>query len=468
VENFSHLLHSIPTCMLEQEESTGELSSSDSDEDYDREARRGILRVRNPTEDKVVEKSPKGRFIRFNRRLGSGAFKTVYLAFDNDTGREVAWNVVSVDRLTRHERRRLDEEIKTVSAMDNPRIIKFVSAWINKDKGEVIFITERITGGSLRSYINRLDVPLKLKVIRNWCRQILEGLVYLHSFKPQPLIHRDLKCDNIFVDSHDGSLIIGDLGLCTTFSATTMHRSLVGTPECMAPEIYEEHYGIEVDIYAFGMCLLEMISHRPPFSECAGPGQIYKRVISGYKPADVDRIKNPALKSIVLRCLESDPVKRPTAVQLLADPFWTSPNNANELVDLNPTKSVVTPTTFLSNIDEALISLSSDHSQSSSQLHSIERKQSISVGDGGSSTASVVRDISPPQELDVNAVLRSRRIEQLNNVQLVVGSKRISFDYMVDTDTPKSIAQQILDEGLASDLNSLITIISQELLKRTQ
>ena len=453
--------------MLEQEESTGDLSSSDSDEDYDYVRHRPALRAKNPIEDKVVEKSPKGRFIRFNRRLGSGAFKTVYLAFDNDTGREVAWNVVSVDRLSRHERRRLDEEIKTVSAMNNPRIIKFVSAWINKEKGEVVFITERLTGGSLRSYISRLDVPLKLKVIRNWCRQILEGLVYLHSFQPQPIIHRDLKCDNIFVDSHDGSLIIGDLGLCTTFSATTMHRSLVGTPECMAPEIYEEHYGIEVDIYAFGMCLLEMISHRPPFSECSGPGQIYKRVISGYKPADVDRIRNQDLKSIVLNCLDSDPTRRPTAVQLIDDPFWTSIENANELVELLPPTNVTKPASaFASNIDEALISLSSDHE--SQLLHSIERKQSISVGDG-SSNGSVVRDISPPQKINVNDVAKSAKLERIDNIEINVGSKRISFDYLVNTDTPEEIAGQILNEKLIDSnmsLSELSAIISQAILMR--
>ncbi len=168
-----------------------------------------------------------------------------------------------------------------------------------------------------------------------------------------------------------------------------------------------------------------------------------------------------------MRCLESDPAKRPTASHLLTDPFWISMGNANELVDLNPTKSLVSPTAFLSNIDEALISLSSDQSQSSSQLHSMERKQSISVGDGGSSNASVVRDISPPQELDdINSILRSNRIERINNVQLVIGLKKISFDYIVEVDTPKSIAQQILQEGLGSDLRSMETVISQAILKR--
>lgn len=55
---------------------------------------------------------------------------------------------------------------------------------------------------------------------------------------------------------------------------------MVGTPEFMAPEMYEEHYDESVDVYAFGMCMLEMATSEYPYSECSGPAQIYKKVIS--------------------------------------------------------------------------------------------------------------------------------------------------------------------------------------------
>jgi serine/threonine protein kinase len=54
----------------------------------------------------------------------------------------------------------------------------------------------------------------------------------------------------------------------------------VGTPEFMAPEVYEEEYNELVDIYSFGMCMLEMITLEYPYSECSHPVQIYKKVIS--------------------------------------------------------------------------------------------------------------------------------------------------------------------------------------------
>ena len=55
---------------------------------------------------------------------------------------------------------------------------------------------------------------------------------------------------------------------------------LLGTPEFMAPEMYEEHYDESVDVYAFGMCMLEMTTLEYPYMECQNPAQIYRRVVS--------------------------------------------------------------------------------------------------------------------------------------------------------------------------------------------
>lgn len=304
------------------ESDDGQIPSSDTDIDSTKE----------PGE-RVIEKSPRGRFIRFNRRLGAGAYKVVYLAFDTDVGREVAWNVVPFRRLDRHARKLIESEIKLASSLDSPRILKFVSSWVNRDKGEVVFITERITGGSLWSYINRLSSPLKMKVIRKWSREILEGLVYLHTHDPHPIIHRDLKCSNIFVNGGDGNVVIGDLGLCTTL-LVNQATSLVGTPEFMAPEVYDESYGTAVDIYAFGMCLLQMIARRLPYAECSSAAQVYKKVITGIQPVDVSRMRNEELRRIVELCIQTNPVYRPTAVQLLGNSFWTRREGGDELADI--------------------------------------------------------------------------------------------------------------------------------------
>ena len=103
-------------------------------------------------------------------------------------------------------------------------------------------------------------------MIKDWCLNILRGIVYLHSRDP-PIIHRDLKCDNVFINSNKGEIRIGDFGLSSTLT-NMVASSVIGTPEFMAPELYDEKYGTEVDIWAFGMMMLEIITLKAPYSEC--------------------------------------------------------------------------------------------------------------------------------------------------------------------------------------------------------
>ncbi|BAF28194.1 Os11g0448300 [Oryza sativa Japonica Group] len=124
---------------------------------------------------------------------------------------------------------------------------------------------------------------VSVAAVRRWCAQILDGLAYLHAHSP-PTIHRDLKCDNIFVNGNQREVKIGDLGLAafrlSAAGGGGDHTRCVGTPEFMAPEVYEESYDELADVYSFGMCVLEMVTLDYPYSECSNPIQIYKRVIS--------------------------------------------------------------------------------------------------------------------------------------------------------------------------------------------
>ena len=64
---------------------------------------------------------------------------------------------------------------------------------------------------------------------KNWARQILKGLVYLHGRDPPVIIHGDLKCDNIFVNGHLGQVKIGDLGLAAILRGSQSAHSVIGT-----------------------------------------------------------------------------------------------------------------------------------------------------------------------------------------------------------------------------------------------
>ena len=77
-----------------------------------------------------------------------------------------------------------------------------------------------------------------MKAIKNWARQILRGLDYLHSHNP-PIIHRDLKCDNIFVNGNHGEIKIGDLGLATVMQQPTA-KSVIGTSESLHLTFFDQ------------------------------------------------------------------------------------------------------------------------------------------------------------------------------------------------------------------------------------
>ena len=250
--------------------------------------------------------------------MGSGAYKRVYRGLDNDLGCEVAWNVICLKNLPKHDRSQIAEEVKLNRKLNHPNIVHFISAWTIPSREELVFITELVTGGSLRQYLKKIKYP-RLKVVKLWCRGILSGLCYLHSQLPYPIIHRDLKTDNIFVMSNTGDVKIGDFGL-STLMRNSLQSSVLGTPQYMAPELFEGHYNTGVDVYAFGMCVMEMCTLNAPYKECKNPGSIYKKVISGEMPLGLEQIQDLEVKDFVLECLK--PLdSRPICKELLSHRF---------------------------------------------------------------------------------------------------------------------------------------------------
>ncbi|KAG6619167.1 hypothetical protein I3842_Q106500 [Carya illinoinensis] len=249
--------------------------------------------VRSDPSDKdaepFVEIDSTGRYGRYGDLLGAGAVKKVYRAFDQEEGREVAWNQVSLIRF-------LDDK----AMLDR----------IRKDF---------CTSGNLRDY-RRKHPHVSDMALKKWSRQILRGLEYLHLHEPC-IIHRDLNCSNVFINGNNGKVKIGDLGLAATTGKDHMGHSILGTPEFMAPEIYDENYTEKVDIYSFGMCVLELATMEIPYSECDSVAKIYKKVTSGVKPRAMNKVRDLDMKVFIEKCLAPQ-TERPSASELLEDPIF--------------------------------------------------------------------------------------------------------------------------------------------------
>ncbi|XP_014689378.3 serine/threonine-protein kinase WNK4 isoform X1 [Equus asinus] len=283
--------------------------------------RRRELEEKEDTETQAVATSPDGRYLKFDIEIGRGSFKTVYRGLDTDTTVEVAWCELQTRKLSRAERQRFSEEVEMLKGLQHPNIVRFYDSWKSVLRGQVciVLVTELMTSGTLKTYLRRFR-EMKPRVLQRWSRQILRGLHFLHSRVP-PILHRDLKCDNVFITGPTGSVKIGDLGLATLKRAS-FAKSVIGTPEFMAPEMYEEKYDEAVDVYAFGMCMLEMATSEYPYSECQNAAQIYRKVTSGTKPNSFYKVKMPEVKEIIEGCIRTDKNERFTIQDLLAHAFF--------------------------------------------------------------------------------------------------------------------------------------------------
>uniref|UniRef100_A0A674P357 WNK lysine deficient protein kinase 1b n=1 Tax=Takifugu rubripes TaxID=31033 RepID=A0A674P357_TAKRU len=192
-----------------------------------REAEKRVQEDIEEVETKAVGTSPDGRFLKFDIEIGRGSFKTVYKGLDTETTVEVAWCELQDRKLSKSERQRFKEEAGMLKGLQHPNIVRFYDSWEGPCKGKkcIVLVTELMTSGTLKTYLKRFKV-MKIKVLRSWCRQILKGLHFLHTRAP-PIIHRDLKCDNIFITGPTGSVKIGDLGLATLKRAS-FAKSVIG------------------------------------------------------------------------------------------------------------------------------------------------------------------------------------------------------------------------------------------------
>ncbi|XP_055506117.1 serine/threonine-protein kinase WNK1-like isoform X7 [Leucoraja erinacea] len=308
-----------------KEEVESKVNEEDSAENREAEEARNLERKaqedNEEIETKAVGTSPDGRFLKFDIEIGRGSFKTVYKGLDTETTVEVAWCELQDRKLSKSERQRFKEEAEMLKGLQHPNIVRFYDSWESTLKGKkcIVLVTELMTSGTLKTYLKRFKV-MKIKVLRSWCRQILKGLHFLHTRTP-PIIHRDLKCDNIFITGPTGSVKVGDLGLATLKRAS-FAKSVIGTPEFMAPEMYEEKYDESVDVYAFGMCMLEMATSEYPYSECQNAAQIYRRVTSGVKPASFDKVAIPEVKEIIEGCIRQNKDERYAIKDLLSHAFF--------------------------------------------------------------------------------------------------------------------------------------------------
>eukprot|EP00794_Sanderia_malayensis_P017703 gene17703-19472_t len=204
----------------------------------------------------VSERDPREYLEQFVK-IGEGSSGTVCIARDKRTGKALAVKKMNLQRQQRREL--LFNEVVIMKNYKHSNIVEMYESYLVGD--ELWVVMEFLDGGALTDVVSYKNISEDL--IAYICKCCLKALTYLHA---QGVIHRDIKSDSILL-SHNGQVKISDFGFCAQVSDEIPKRkSLVGTPYWMAPEIISRaEYGPEVDIWSFGIMVMEMVEGEPPY-----------------------------------------------------------------------------------------------------------------------------------------------------------------------------------------------------------
>ncbi|MEI8374192.1 MAG: serine/threonine-protein kinase [Planctomycetota bacterium] len=237
---------------------------------------------------------PLGGYV-IKRGVGSGGFGEVYYAI-SDAGKEVALKLI---------RRNLDTELRGMRQCLNLKHPNLLSLHDIRqdDSGDTWVVMEYMSGECLETELADHPQGLPLQDALVWFHGIAAGVAYLHD---HGIVHRDLKPGNIFCD--EGVVKVGDYGLSKFISCSRRsgHTESIGTIHYMAPEVAHGRYGKELDIYALGAILYELLTGHVPF-DGESVGEVLMKHLTAQP--DVSKIAEP-YRSVVARALEKDPARR--------------------------------------------------------------------------------------------------------------------------------------------------------------
>ena len=233
------------------------------------------------------------------RGIGHGGFGEIYYAL-SDAGKEVALKLI---------RRNLDIELRGIRHCLNLKHPNLLSLYDIRqdDQGDTWVVMEYVSGGSLADAMAHHPDGMPVDQALAWFRGTAAGVAHLHD---RGIVHRDLKPGNIFCE--EGLVKVGDYGLSKFMSCSRRsgQTESVGTVHYMAPEVANGRYGKEIDVYAMGIILYEILTGRVPF-EGESIGEVLMKHLTA-RP-DVSMLAEPYL-SVVARALEKDPAKRYSSV----------------------------------------------------------------------------------------------------------------------------------------------------------
>uniref|UniRef100_A0A158P9M2 Protein kinase domain-containing protein n=1 Tax=Angiostrongylus cantonensis TaxID=6313 RepID=A0A158P9M2_ANGCA len=260
----------------------------------------------------ATKKDVKHRF-EITRKLGSGTYGKVSLAYDHKFDREVAVKLIKKSAIeNKADLVRIRREIRIMSALHHPNIIQIFEVFENREK--IILVMEYASGGELYDYVSHFG-SLPESEARRIFRQITSAVLYCHKHQ---VAHRDLKLENILLDQ-DNNAKIADFGLSNYFGTKSLLTTFCGSPLYASPEIINgtPYKGPEVDCWSLGILLYTLVYGSMPFD-----GRDFNRMVRQIKRGAYYEPDTPSTASMLIRnMLRVNPERRADIFEI-ASHWW--------------------------------------------------------------------------------------------------------------------------------------------------